>query len=504
MSGIVRSNKDIVQRLGNDSVYGTGLDGTVIVSANLSLSEDMYYDNLTVNENCTLNTNGYKIFVKNNLIINGTIEYTNGSGSGTLLGSETLLSGSLVNSIGGSSGDGSAMVSVLTDGQKQNIQSIIDGTIIDADGEILPIKGGASGKNGSPGTVTPAGLGGTGTLNRNPLAPGGPGTAGTTPPAASGGTGGRGGGIVFIAAKNILGTGGISCVGGNATSGQLSATGSPGTSAPSETLHHHVDGSAPYKTGDGVHGTPTTVATPNLPHGGHLGATTAALYGHTWRHVHRGHDHGQHHNHNQPLSNAGHYTHSFNFANHGGGDYGHTWNTHGPYSPDNASFFHINGIPHSYPHRPHGYVAYTSDQAHHGNGNVTHAGGTQNAHFGSYSDNPVGTYFHHGASHDSKFGHSPAAHGGYHYPRNHQDINYTHVRHRRAGSASHSTSRLFTGGSGGAAGSTTAGQSGVTGGGGGIILITDTLSVPVQTNVLGGSGGSGTGGTGLVLTIINS
>jgi hypothetical protein len=504
MTGIVRANTQTAQRIGNDSVYGTGVDGSVIIAASyVSLSEDMYYENLTINENCTLNTNGYKIFVKNNLIVNGKIEYTNSSGSGTLSGSAALLSGNLSNSIGGSSASGGPTVSSLTEWQKKDLQSIIDGIVVDNSGQFLPIRGGASGISGSPGTVTPAGSGGAGTLNRNALAPGGPGTAGTTPPAASGGSAGRGGGIVLIAAKNILGTGLISSVGANATAGGPSATGSSGSSAPSQTLHHHVDGSAPYITGDGTHGTPTTATAPNLPHGGHLGARTDALYGHTWRHVHRGHDHGQHHNHNQPFQNAGHYTHSFNFANHGGGDYGHTWNTHGPYSPDNANYFHINGIPHSYPHRPHAYVAYTHDGAHHGNGNVAHGGGTQNAHFGSYSDNPVGTYFHHGASHDSKFGHAPAAHGGYHYPRNHQDINYTHTRHRAAGSQSHSGSRVYPGGSGGSAGSTTAGQNGLSGGGGGIIIVSDNIAQSINFDTSGGSVGGATAQSGLLLTIYN-
>jgi hypothetical protein len=39
----------IVQRIGNDSIYGIGSDGTVVIASNTSLTRDMYYENLTVN-----------------------------------------------------------------------------------------------------------------------------------------------------------------------------------------------------------------------------------------------------------------------------------------------------------------------------------------------------------------------------------------------------------------------------------------------------------------------
>jgi hypothetical protein len=52
-----------VQRLGNDSVYGNGGDGVVTISANTTLTTDMYYDTLTINSGVILNTNGFKLFI---------------------------------------------------------------------------------------------------------------------------------------------------------------------------------------------------------------------------------------------------------------------------------------------------------------------------------------------------------------------------------------------------------------------------------------------------------
>jgi len=53
-----------LERLGGDEIYGFGQDGDVTITANTSLTRDMYYNDLTINANCDLDTNGYKIFVK--------------------------------------------------------------------------------------------------------------------------------------------------------------------------------------------------------------------------------------------------------------------------------------------------------------------------------------------------------------------------------------------------------------------------------------------------------
>lgn len=52
--------------------FGDGSDGDVTISSPTTLTRDMYYDNLTVND--TLTTDGYRVFVKNTLSGNGTIK----------------------------------------------------------------------------------------------------------------------------------------------------------------------------------------------------------------------------------------------------------------------------------------------------------------------------------------------------------------------------------------------------------------------------------------------
>jgi len=52
-----------------DSIYGSGMDGNVTISANTTLTRDMFYNNLTVNAGYTLDTAGYKVFVRNTLVM---------------------------------------------------------------------------------------------------------------------------------------------------------------------------------------------------------------------------------------------------------------------------------------------------------------------------------------------------------------------------------------------------------------------------------------------------
>jgi len=49
------------------------IDGDVTISVNTTLARDMYYNNLTVNVGVTLNTNGFKVYVKATLTNSGTI-----------------------------------------------------------------------------------------------------------------------------------------------------------------------------------------------------------------------------------------------------------------------------------------------------------------------------------------------------------------------------------------------------------------------------------------------
>jgi len=474
-----------VQRIGNDSIYGQGSDGNTTIASNTSLSRDMYYNNLTVNNGVHLNTNGYRVFVKGTLTLNGNIGVTSAQSvsAGTLSGRLALASGNASVSLGGNSGGNTYVASQLSTSDKSNLELLISGVTLDASGNVYSIKGGASGPNGANGTVTPATSGGSGTLSRNALVAGGPGTAGTTPSASAGGDGGIGGAVVVIVSKTITGSGSILAEGQGANVGASNSTGSAGSAAPNATLTHLVDGSAHYRTGDGTTGPHASITAPNVPHGGHAPSTQQDLYGHVYRHVHTG---NIHHTHNNVFGD--------NHSDHG---------TQGPVTPPHtygyydatphvntltSTFYSINGIPHTYPHRAHSGVAYTYEYSHHsGAYNGTH----DVPHFSFHE--PAGGYPH-----------FPASHGHRNYPRHHYDNSHAHYRARSAGTISSQGSNTYPGGAAGAAGSSTAGSSGITGGGGGIIIVTDSIANTVVTSTAGGTvSGGGTGQSGTVVTILN-
>jgi hypothetical protein len=490
MAGLERLNSPAkVQRIGNDSVYGTGTDGNTVIASNTSLSRDMYYNNLTVNNGVHLNTNGYRVFVKGSLTLNGNIGVTSGQAvsSGTLSGTQSLSSGNITKALGGNSGSNTVTASQITDSDKKNLESLISGIVIDTSGTVAAIRGGAGGVTGANGTVTPATAGGAASLTRNPLVAGGAGTAGTTPSASAGGTGGIGGAIVLVVAKQITGSGTILAQGQNANVGANSATGSAGSAAPNQTLTHLADNSAHYRTGDGTTGPHASVAAPALPHGGHVPATQNRLHGYTYRYVHVG---NINHEHNQVYGNwdadhgtavHGPFAHHFSDFN----DTPHVNTLTGTYTS-------INGIGHNHAHRNQPGVAYTFEYAHHG---------------GNY--NPIHDVphfsFHNPADNEGFKGmHRPANHGHRRYPRHHHDNDHSHFRARNAGTVSSQGSTVYPGGAAGAAGSSTAGASGITGGGGGIIIVTDSIANTVVTSTIGGTvSGGGTGQSGTVLTILN-
>ena len=56
MSDINIPEPVFLDRLGGDEIYGFGQDGDVTLTANTTLSRDMYYDDLTINSGCLLYT----------------------------------------------------------------------------------------------------------------------------------------------------------------------------------------------------------------------------------------------------------------------------------------------------------------------------------------------------------------------------------------------------------------------------------------------------------------
>lgn len=480
-SKIVRYGSPLpTQRIGNDDVYGTGLDGNVTISVNTSLSGDMYYNNLTINSGIVLNPNGFRVFVKNTLTVNGTL----GIGSGVTVSPGTVSGTSGIGvvptfSIGGNA-QASTSLTLANTYVLNNIESAIRAADVSNAGTVQPITGGAGGVSGAAGTVTPAGSGGTGGAGGaghlvKPAGQSGAdgtagtnGTPGTTPPAAAAGVGGKGSGVVVVIAKTIAGTGSIVANGETGTSGGASATGSAGsagsagTSGGAASLAHHVDGNAHY---DG-HGHHRSVASPNLPHGSHVPHAAQAYHGHTYRTVH-----------NSPTythNSSGHPTHGHTHGGHHYGDF-HT----GVNPPD---YTHINHIPHTaHGHRNHGGTA----QVHTG----THSGGNYNLvqHYPHYQHSIKGGHVHD------------------YYLRQHHDNDHQQYITRPAGTISHVGHASYpagaagAAGTAGAAGSTTAGTAGKSGGGGGIIIVTETSTGLPTTSVTGGTSAS----SGLVALVLN-
>jgi hypothetical protein len=115
-----------LERLGGDEIYGFGQDGNVTITADTTLSRDMYYESLTINANCTLDTNGYKIFVKDTLTFTDSTSrigrFTSKTTVGTLKGGFTKGT-SATDTLGGKSGE--ELTKIVT---HNGTDFVIDGT----------------------------------------------------------------------------------------------------------------------------------------------------------------------------------------------------------------------------------------------------------------------------------------------------------------------------------------------------------------------------------------
>jgi hypothetical protein len=52
--------------------FGDGTDGSATLSGNATLTRDYNYENLTINTGITINTGGFRLYVRNTLTLNGT------------------------------------------------------------------------------------------------------------------------------------------------------------------------------------------------------------------------------------------------------------------------------------------------------------------------------------------------------------------------------------------------------------------------------------------------
>jgi len=149
----------------NDHLFGNGADGDVVISGNTTLTEDKYYDDLTIDSGFTLDTGGYRIYVKGILTVNGSIARNGGVGT-------TGDQGTSGGSGGGGGGGGS-----LADGYTK--------------GSATPGSGGAGGNDDHNGTAGVAGTAVANALDASNGVDGGAGGLGCS--TYVGGAGGAGG-----------------------------------------------------------------------------------------------------------------------------------------------------------------------------------------------------------------------------------------------------------------------------------------------------------------------
>lgn len=284
MSAIDNYNKKYTQRLGNDSVYGQGTDGDVIIPANTALTSDKYYNNLTINAGVTLLTNGYRVFVKDTLTNNGYIGVgTNAAGeptgetSGTIIGPTTLTA--ITYSLGGSGGGSTANAAPTW--LVNNVERLLEGELAtrlfspSAGQSAGLLYGGSAGVTGAQGHTNPAytnsdhwtgksgNAGSAGVIydsfgggfhyhsseaaNHGAINnAGNAGNSGTAPNSGgagiggAGGSGGVGGGVVLVFAKNIAGTGTFFAKGKSGSAGSAGQTGATGTAGNNGNTGYHA------------------------------------------------------------------------------------------------------------------------------------------------------------------------------------------------------------------------------------------------------------------------
>lgn len=92
------------------AIYGDGSDGDATINSNTTLTEDRYYDDLTVTSGATLNPGGFRIFVAGTLTMgSGTAIARDGTSGGTGNG-QALSAGTLGGSGAGGLNDDGATV----------------------------------------------------------------------------------------------------------------------------------------------------------------------------------------------------------------------------------------------------------------------------------------------------------------------------------------------------------------------------------------------------------
>jgi hypothetical protein len=228
----------LLDRLGGEEVYGFGQDGDVTIAADTVLTRDMYYNDLTINSSCTLDTNGYRVFVRGTLAFTDSSSrigrFTNKTTAGTLKGgfgkgidaTDTL--GGASGEQGGSHSSGDEFFK--GDNEMFNLTVALLGKKFDpSDGTTKFISGGSGGADGAITANAAAGADGGDSNWSDYQTVGAAGGKGSSGNAATPGTGAVGGGVVLVVAKTITGAGTIRADGDASTA---NTPGNAGTPAP--------------------------------------------------------------------------------------------------------------------------------------------------------------------------------------------------------------------------------------------------------------------------------
>lgn len=187
-------------------IYGDGSDGSLTVVGTVTLTRDMYYTTLNVPVGAVLITNGYRVFAKTSIVVEGTIHNNGSNGSGAA-GGISGASGSLRSGGGGGT---STVSGAGSGGASQFLPSNYTGTA-GAGGSSSTGGGGVAGSRvflsasilSDPRYSVVMCVGWTLAQNSNAVSGGPGGGSGRGNGSVAGGGGGGGGGVVALCSPII-------------------------------------------------------------------------------------------------------------------------------------------------------------------------------------------------------------------------------------------------------------------------------------------------------------
>jgi uncharacterized protein YceK len=254
---------------GGNGVFGDGSDGTVTISGTTTLTRDMYYDTLTVQNGGTLKTAGYRCFAKTLCQVDtgGIISCDGGAaglaGSNGAAAPAGTLPGSTAGAFGGNPNAGSNASGTTNSfgGAGGNGGAGGTGAAGTAGGATAPSGGNNTQPRYVPFSITAALLvAGGGTTHSTQMVQGGAGGGGGGGDGTNqGGAGGGGGGVLVLAAKTLTINGTIRANGGNggnSTTGNTAGGGGGGGGALLVTYNTKT-GSGALQANGGTGGTKT-------------------------------------------------------------------------------------------------------------------------------------------------------------------------------------------------------------------------------------------------------